>query len=145
MTEAGLSKEELDWCALVVTGVTRGEAVKKAFNRSDLSDAAARQKASRLSRKPEIVTELSRLRQATEQAPVLRKDLPAILTRQEIMKKVLHVVDDAERDGDKLKGLELYSKLAGYSQPEQSVKVNVAVGTSFSAVMKSVEKGEQGQ
>lgn len=42
MTEAGLSKEELDWCALVVTGVTRGEDVKKAFNRSDLSDVAAR-------------------------------------------------------------------------------------------------------
>jgi len=95
MTEAGLSKEELDWCALVVTGVTRGEDVKKAFNRSDLSDVAARQKASRLSRKPEIVTELSRLRQATEQAPVLRKDLPAILTRQQVMKKVLDVVEDA--------------------------------------------------
>ena len=56
---------------------------------------------------------------------------------------IVDVVDDAERDGDKLKGLELYSKLAGYSQPEQAVQVNVAVGTSFSAVMESIEKGEQ--
>lgn len=60
------------------------------------------------------------------------------------MKKVLEVVEDAERDGDRLKGLDLYSKLAGYYQPGQAVQVNVAVGTSFSAVMESVEKGEMG-
>lgn len=93
-----------------------------------------------MSKRDDIQAELERLEAAVKLPVIVREALPVILSRQELMCKVLSVADNAERDGDRLKGYELYAKLAGYGQPEQAVQVNVGVGLSMSELVNKATK-----
>lgn len=135
-----MNDEELEYCKQIVSGRTPKDAYIKAFNVKDLGSDALRKRISRLSQKDEIRAEIDRLEKAVKTPVVLKKDLPVILSRQELMCKVLSVADNAERDGDRLKGYELYAKLAGYGQPEQAVQVNVGVGLSMSELVNKATK-----
>lgn len=139
-----LTDDERLFCELVVTGVTKTDAYRRVFSVSGLSDSTIRKRVSRLSQRDDIIAEMSQIKTVTINSPRIIEDVPAILSRQELMCRVMEVVESAERDGDKLRGLELYGKLAGYTVPEQAVQVNVGIGSTFSSVMDAVRKNHVG-
>jgi len=123
-----------EWCRLVVQGVSKVDAYRKAFNRSDMSAAAAAKAASRLSRKGDISAFMDTLRQ--------RADLRAILTREERMRMLsssASLCHEAGEVRDMVTCIAELNRMDGAYEPE---KVEMKVeALSVSAVLAEVLEG----
>ena len=126
---------EYEYCRLRIgEKMARADAFIKAFSKNGMDRVQASKNASRLEKKPEIVGKMGELARRIENE--------AILSRQELMKRVLARAESAEKDADALRGYELYGKLAGFTAPEVATQVNV-VQCSFASVMAAIQQSPQ--
>ena len=58
---AALNDKQIEFARLVVSGMSKPEAYRKAFNRKEMSGVAASKAASRLSKREEVVAHMDRL------------------------------------------------------------------------------------
>ncbi len=139
-----LSPEKRRFVELLVAGATKADAYRTAFNRNDLSKASAARAGQRLSQREEIVAAMSRVNTEATRVQVV-EDVPAVLTRQELLKRILDEADAAEAPKDRIRALDVYGKYAGYATPAVAVQTNVQVDegaetstVSFAALMDSI-------
>lgn len=141
--EQKLTAEERAFVAGLVTGETRAEAYRKAFSRKEMTDAAARKAAQRLSQKDYIVDAVEVAKREAGQVKLVA-DVPAVLGRQEFLAQVLEEARAATRPSDRLRALEIYGKFAYGNEPMVQVNTAVQVGVSAASVLDAIEPPELG-
>ncbi len=113
--------------------VLRGESTKDAYA---AVYGKCNERAYRLLKEPEAVAYMAELRGKLEQSGILEKE--------ELMRRILETAEGEDVSvRDRLRGYEIYGKMAGYAAPQVQVQNNtqVIVATSFSAVMERVRRG----
>lgn len=130
---AELTDKEREWCRLVAQGVSKAEAYRKAYNRNEMSAAAANKAAYRLSQKGDVLSFLDSLRTAA--------DVAAVLSREDRMMMLSRMAVGSEENGDvngAVSCIRELNKMDGaYAQPD-GVQVNVQQGLSIGDVVASV-------
>lgn len=126
-----LSPKAEEFCRLVaIERLPKAEAYRRAYLRPALSPAAANKAAFRLLKDDRVGAKIEQLKLMADDAAVLRKE--------QLMERVLDTAESADRAADKLKGYDLYAKLAGFYDASV-VQVNVGVCTTFEALMHEIE------
>lgn len=138
-----LTAQERAFVAELVQGVTRTDAYRKAFADKRLSADAVRKAAQRLSQRDYIVAAVDR---AKEEAGRVRlvDDVPAVLSRQVFLARLLEEAAAAVRPADRLRALEIYGKFAYGSEPMVQVNTAVQVGMAAVDVLAAIEPPELG-
>lgn len=122
---------EDEYCRLrVVERAARADAFMRAFGREELDRSTASKYAWRLEQKKAVGERMAAL--------AARLDDEALLSRADLMRRVLARAENAEKDADALRGYDLYAKLAGFAAQEATTQVNV-MPCSFAAIMAAVE------
>ena len=129
-----LTEAQREWCRLVVQGVSKGDAYRKAFNKNGASAAAVSKAANRLSNNAGILSYLSELRG--------QADRKAILSREERMRMLSSSASLCQEGGqvqDMVRCIAELNKMDGAYEPE---KVAMEVqALSVSAVLAEVLEG----
>lgn len=129
-----LTEAQREWCRLVVSGVSKGDAYRKAFNKSGASAAAVSKAANRLSNNEGVLSYLSELRG--------QADRRAILSREERMRMLSSSASLCAEGGqvqDMVRCIAELNKMDGAYEPE---KVAMEVqALSVSAVLAEVLEG----
>lgn len=141
--EKELTAQERAFVAELVQGVTRTDAYRKAFADKRLSADAVRKAAQRLSKRDYIVAAVDR---AKEEAGRVRlvDDVPAVLSRQMFLARLLEEAAAAVRPADRLRALEIYGKFAYGSEPMVQVNTAVQVGMAAVDVLAAIDPPELG-
>lgn len=132
---AELNDKQREWCRLVAAGVSRSDAYRKAFNRSEMSNDAARKAAHRLSQRDDVCHYLDKLR--------AEADAAAVLTREERMRMLSRSAvrcENGERYGEMAKMIAELNKMDGAYEPER-VEVSGVLGVG--AVVAALQEGGQ--
>ncbi len=122
---------QMEWCRLVVSGMSKGDAYRKAFNKSGASAAAVSKAANRLSNNEGILSFLSELRG--------QADRRAVLSREERMRMLSAAASACHEGGevqDMVRCIAELNKMDGAYEPEK-VQVEVQALT-VSAVLAEV-------
>ena len=123
-----------EWCRLVVGGMSKGDAYRKAFKKSGMSAAAVSKAANRLSNNDGILSYLAELRG--------QADRRAILSREERMRMLsssASLCHEAGEVRDMVTCIAELNKMDGAYEPE---KVEMKVeALSVSAVLAEVLEG----
>lgn len=129
-----LTAAQQEWCRLVVQGVSKGDAYRKAFDKNGASAAAVSKAANRLSNNAGILSYLSELRG--------QADRKAILSREERMRMLSSSASLCQEGGqvqDMVRCIAELNKMDGAYEPE---KVAMEVqALSVSAVLAEVLEG----
>lgn len=129
-----LTEAAREWCRLVVQGVSKGDAYRKAFNKKTASAAAVSKAANRLSNNEGILSYLSELRG--------QADRRAILSREERMRMLSSSATLCHEGGevqDMVRCIAELNKMDGAYEPEK-VQVEVEALT-VAAVLAEVLEG----
>lgn len=122
---------QMEWCRLVVSGMSKGDAYRKAFNKSGASAAAVSKAANRLSNNEGILSYLSKLRGEA--------DARAVLSREERMRMLSSsatLCHEAGEVRDMVTCIAELNKMDGAYEPE---KVEMKVeAMSVAAVLAEV-------
>lgn len=109
-----LTDRQREFCRLVVGGLSKAEAYRKAFKRPDMSQDAAYKAGGRLSKKEEVCAFLDTLRHEA--------DSEAVLTREERMTMLSNMARQSERAGnvaDAVRSIKELNKMDGAYEPEK--------------------------
>ena len=128
-----LTECQREWCRLVVSGVSKGDAYRKAFNKHELSAAAVSKAANRLSNKEGILSYLSDLRRQADRRAVLSRE-----QRMEMLSSSASLCHEAGEVQDMVRCIAELNKMDGAYEPE---RVQVEALT-VSAVLAEVLRGE---
>ena len=127
-----LTEKQREFCRLVVTGSTKAEAYRKAFNRNDMTMDAARQAGNRLSRKAHVSAFCDTLRHEA--------DSEAVLSRQERMTMLSNMARQSERAGnvaDAVRSIKELNLMDGAYEPE---KLEVSGALGVGAVVAALQE-----
>lgn len=130
-----LTAAQEEWCRLVVQGVSKGDAYRKAFNKSGASAAAVSKAAARLSHNEGILSYLSVLRG--------QADRRAVLSREERMRMLSSSASLCHEGGQVNEMVRCIAELNKMDGAYEAEKVQVEVETlTVSAVLAEVLRGE---
>ncbi len=122
---------QMEWCRLVVSGMSKGDAYRKAFNKSGASAAAVSKAANRLSNNEGILSYLSKLRGEADVAAVLSRE-----ERMRMLSSSATLCHEAGEVRDMVTCIAELNKMDGAYEPEK-VQVEVQALT-VSAVLAEV-------
>lgn len=130
---AGLNDRQREFARLVACGMSKAEAYRKAFSRSDMGDAAAYKAGGRLSKKAEVVEFLDSLRR--------QADTRAVLDRQSRMELLSSSARNCSEAGDvqnMVRCIAELNRMDGAYAPEER---RVEMQGGFGALMEVVARG----
>lgn len=122
---------QMEWCRLVVSGMSKGDAYRKAFNKSEASAAAVSKAANRLSNNEGILSYLSELRGQADRRAVLSRE-----ERMRMLSSSATLCHEAGEVRDMVTCIAELNKMDGAYEPE---KVEMKVeALSVAAVLAEV-------
>lgn len=130
---AQLNDKQREFARLLAGGMSKADAYRKAFSRSDMTDAAAYKAGGRLSKKAEVVEFLDSLRH--------QSDIKAVIDRQRRMEMLSRTAQDCHEAGDvknMVRCITELNKMDGAYEPEVT---KVEVNGGFAALMDVVARG----
>lgn len=129
-----LNDKQREFARLMVQGMSKADAYRKAFKKNDLSAAAATKAGQRLSKNGAICAYMDSLR--------VKADAKAVLTREQRMEMLSRSAQECQEAGDMKYMVACLAELnrmdGAYKAVEQKVEV---VDGSFGHVMDLVAKG----
>lgn len=136
-----MTDAQMAWCRFVVSGVSRVDAYRKAFNRNDMGNEAASKAAYRLSKNSEVLQYMDELRAAAAKQAVLSRE-----ERMQMLSRSAVKCENGEKFGEMTKMISELNRMDGAYAPEQvevEAKVSVA-GLVMALQDKGCRPGESG-
>lgn len=115
------SKQEL-FCQQVATGHNLTDSYRVAYDAGGMKDSSVHRKASELHGLPAIRSRIEELARIEEQK--------SVASRIELLQIATMIARGEERATDRLKAVEILSRMQGFDAPSQSVSVSLSVRRS---------------